>query len=181
MHDLDDDWFKSPACHRHPQAPSERPCERCGTFCCTGCLDPRDRAQCEPCAAVSTHADRTREAMNVAWKLALAPGLILLASFSRLAHQRELPPVFALWLAPLLLAFAVAKTERAGFAWLGTLASIGLLTWFALGVTYAGTYDRFIDLLLLSIAPLVALPGCVRLSRVSARLRLLSACAPQGA
>ena len=111
--------------------------------------------------------------MNVAWKLALAPGLILLASFSRLAHQRELPPVFALWLAPLLLAFAVAKTERAGFAWLGTLTSIGLLVWFAAGVTYAGTYDRFIDLLMLSIAPLVALPGCVRLSRVTARLRLL--------
>ncbi len=173
--ELDDPWFQPPACHRHPHRASAAPCERCGTFCCSDCLDSAARGLCEPCAAVSTHAQRTREAMNIAWKLALAPGLIALASMSRLAHQRDVPPIFALWLVPLVLAFGVAKTERAGVAWLGTLASIALLVWFALGVTYAGTYERFIDLLMLSIAPLVALPGCVRLTRVTSRLRLSAA------
>jgi len=151
MHELDDAWFDSPPV----------PCARCGTF-----LTGPKRTLCDPCEAVARHGDRTREAMNVAWKLALAPCLIALASFAKLAHQGEVPAAFAVWLGPLALAFATAKTERAGVAWLGTLTSLGLLAWFALGVSYAGAYERLVDVLWLSIAPLVALPGCVRLWRV---------------
>ncbi len=145
-------WFETPAV----------PCVRCGTF-----LGPGERTRCDPCEAVEASGDRTREAMNVAWKLALAPALVTVASFARLAHQREVPAVFAVWLVPLVLAFAVAKTERPGLAWLGTLSTLGLLAWFALGVAYAGEHERLVDVLWLSIAPLVALPGCVRLWRVS--------------
>ncbi|MBL8950071.1 MAG: hypothetical protein JNK82_04800 [Myxococcaceae bacterium] len=150
------EWLESPP----------TPCERCGTFL-TGA-----HTLCDPCATVANHGDRTREAMNVAWKLALAPGFIVLASFSRLLHQREVPLVFAVWLAPLVLAFATAKTERASVAWLGVLTSLGLLAWFALGVAYAGAHERLVDVVWLSIAPLVALPGCVRLWRAGSRVRL---------
>ena len=155
--ELETQWLESPP----------TPCERCGTF-----LEPAQRTLCEPCATVASHGDRTREAMNVAWKLALAPALIALASFSRLAHQREVPLVFGVWLVPLVLAFVTAKTERAGLAWLGTLTTLGLLVWFALGVAYAGAHERLVDVLWLSVAPLVALPGCVRLWRLCSRARL---------
>lgn len=174
VHELDDPWFQPPACHRHPASPSLQPCARCGTFCCAECLDPPDRTLCEGCAAVSTHLTRSREAMNVAWKLALVPGLIALATFSRWLHQGSVPAVFAVWLVPLVLSVAVAKTERAGLAWLGTLVSLGLLAWFAVSVAYADAHDRLIDVVVLAIAPLVALPGCVRLSRVTSRLQLIS-------
>lgn len=112
--------------------------------------------------------------MNVAWKLALAPCLIALASFARLAHSGDVPAVFAVWGVPLVLALATAKTERAGVAWLGVLATLGLLAWFALGVSYAGAHDRLVDVLWLSIAPLVALPGCVRLWRVGSNVSALA-------
>lgn len=174
MHDLDDAWFQSPACRAHPSLASELACARCGTFCCADCLDPRDRELCEPCAVVSTHGTRTREAYAVAWKLALGPALVVLATFSMLAHQRDVPPIFAVWLLPLGCAYAVARTERAGWAWLGAGSSLAVLLWLTASVAHAEQHSRLIDLVMLSIAPLVALPGCFRLSRVSERLRLSS-------
>jgi hypothetical protein len=170
--DLEDAWFQRPACHRHPSHESELACARCGTFCCTECLDPASRGLCTVCGVVATHARRTREAYGVAWKLALGPALVAFGTMMLLAHHRDVPPVFAIWLAPLVCAFFIARTERAGIAWLGTIASLALIAWLGASVTYAEQYSRLIDVVMLSIGPLVAVPGCVRLTRVSQIVQL---------
>jgi hypothetical protein len=169
--ELEEAWFAKPACHRHPEVASELACERCGTFCCPDCLDVDARALCPPCANVAQTAARSRESISIAIKLAIGPALIAVASLWSLAHQRAVPPLFAIWLVPMACAYALVRTERPGVAWLGASASVGLLLWLAAGVAWAGQYPRLIDVLMLSIAPLVALPGCVRLSRVVERQR----------
>jgi hypothetical protein len=175
--DLEEAWFTPAACHRHPTAPSEAACARCGTFCCADCLDTVDRACCPPCANVGQEQQLRHEAVSIALKLAIGPAFVALASLWLLASQRSVPPIFAVWLVPMICAFALVRTERPGLAWLGALASIALLAWLAIGVTWAERYERLTDVVMLSIAPLVALPGCVRLSRAAERHSLTSASA----
>jgi hypothetical protein len=168
--ELEDAWFAPAACHRHPAA-SATACERCGTFCCEGCLDVVARSLCQPCAGVEYAGTRRREALSIALKLAVGPALVAVASLWSLAHQRTVPLLFAVWLVPMICAYVLVRTERPGVAWLGASVSIALLLWFAAGVAWAGQSTRLIDVLMLSIAPLVALPGCVRLTRVVERQR----------
>lgn len=167
--DLEEAWFAPAACHLHPQVASEAPCARCGTFCCADCLDAADRAHCAACASLGQEQQRRREAVSIALKLAIGPALVALASLWLLVSQRSVPPIFLLWGIPMLCAWALVRTERPGIAWLGTLATLALLLWLLAGIVWADHTERLTDLVMLSIAPLVALPGCVRLSRVAER------------
>jgi len=168
--ELDHPWFvEQPRCHAHLETPAQAVCPRCGTFCCAGCLPAG--GLCEPCSSHARVDGQHREALSIALKLAIGPGLVAVASLWSLAHQRPVPWVFGIWLMPMVCAFALVRTERPSVAWLGAATSVLLLLWLAAGLSWAGEYGRLTDVVMLSIAPLVALPGCVRLSRLADRRR----------
>jgi hypothetical protein len=166
-------WFSSElpreravpvACPRHALA-AEAICARCGTFCCEACIDSKDSTLCESCGAMAS-TERTRSAViGVAWKLSLAPAFVAVSAASLAFRHREVPIEFAVFVLPLVCVWALLRTRRPAFAWVGTLSSVAMLGWVLIGLFDAGEWSRLGDVAALAIGPVVALQGCFALSR----------------
>jgi len=168
-------WFDDmPRCAAHARGPANA-CGRCGRFCCALCVDAQNPGLCEACAVTAFRAHLPRLARGVAWKLALAP-LFVLVSAGVLTLRREAPqPSLAVWAVPVLCAAVLLVRPASRVAWLGTVTSLALLGWQALGTASNAEWDRLIDVGVLAIAPVAAIGGSVRLSRLAARVRLSDA------
>lgn len=110
-------------------------------------------------------------------KLALAPAIVVIAGVIFAARLKGMPWIFGIWLAPLACAVALARTERPGLAWLGVFASVGIALWFAAGLVWLEHWSPLIDVAFLVAPPILAVPGCAKLSRTVAELRLAESAA----
>lgn len=170
-----DAWFDDvPRCPEHARGPANA-CERCGRFCCPLCADAQKPSLCEACAVASSRAELPRVARSVAWKLALAPTFVLLSAGVLAARNQLPPPSLAVWALPIACAVVLLVRPATKAAWLGTWTSLAILAWQALGSASNAEWDRLIDVGVLSIAPLAAVAGAARLSRMRARVRLADA------
>ncbi|MEW5737307.1 MAG: hypothetical protein AB1938_00185 [Myxococcota bacterium] len=173
-------WFDDvPRCAEHSAGPATA-CGRCGRFCCALCADAQNPALCESCAVTAWREHLPKLARGVAWKLALAPVFVLLSAGVLAARHELPPPSLAVWALPITCAaFLLIRPARFA-AWLGTVTTLALLGWQALGTASNAEWDRLIDVGVLSVAPLAALAGTVRLSRLLARVRLADAASTLG-
>lgn len=164
------EWFESSArCAAHPHLEAERPCARCGGFCCDACLRG---GFCEPCATVVLKDALPGAARSIAWKLLLGPIFLTVSAFAVLRRDGAVPTSWVLWLLPIVCTIVVLRRHSSRAAWAGALVSLALLGWQALSFWGAGSSWRLIDTGLLALAPLLALDGAVRLGRLTARVRL---------
>lgn len=108
----------------------------------------------------------------MALKLALAPAIVVLGGLIFAARLNGVPWIFGVWLVPLGCAVALARTERPGVAWLGVLASVTIACWFAAGLVWLEHWSPLIDIAFLAAPGVLAVPGCAKLSRTVAQLRL---------
>lgn len=168
-------WFDDgPRCATDGEGPATA-CARCGRFCCALCADVHEPGLCEACAVAASRARLPQVARGVAWKLALAPTFVLVSA-GVLASRHELPPPsLGVWAVPIACAVILFVRPVRAAAWLGTFASLALLGWQALGTASNAEWDRLIDVTVLSIAPLAAIVGTVRLSTLLGRVRLAEA------
>lgn len=164
-------WFSGAQCSGHPDAAASICCDRCGSFCCRECVDFAEPSRCHACGVLLVRARRTAQARSIALKLALAPAIVVLAWLIFAARLKGVPWIFGVWLAPLGCAIALARTERAGLAWIGVAASVAIALWFAVSLAWLEHWSPLVDVALLAAAPLLALPGCARLTRTVAELR----------
>lgn len=168
-------WFEDgPRCANDGDAPA-RPCARCGRFCCALCADVHEPDLCAGCAVTASRARLPQLARGVAWKLALAPTFALVSAGVLAARHQLPPPSLALWAVPITCALILLMRPVRAAAWLGTVASLGLLGWQAFGTASSAEWDRLIDVAVLSIAPVAAVFGSLRLSRMLAQVRLAEA------
>lgn len=168
-------WFDDgPRCATEGD-PATTACERCGRFCCALCADLHQPGLCEGCAVAASRARLPQVARGVAWKLALAPTFVLVSAGLLAARHQLPPPSLALWAVPITCALILIMRPLRAAAWLGTVASLALLGWQALGMASNAQWDRLIDVAVLSIAPLAAVAGTLHLSRMVARVRIAEA------
>lgn len=169
--ELEGNWFAETAqCAKHPQSSAERTCARCGAFCCEACLT---QAWCEPCALVVMNGHVPETAKSVAWKLLLAPVVFLASSAWWMAHGNEVPLLSYGWVVPLVCTVIVLRRHSPAAAWIGAVTSLLLLAWQGLTLFSGGAELRLLDVALLAIAPVLALDGASRLSRLFARVQVL--------
>ncbi|GMU62901.1 MAG: hypothetical protein AMXMBFR34_46640 [Myxococcaceae bacterium] len=170
-------WFDDvPRCAAHGAGPATA-CERCGRFCCPLCADTEEPGLCETCAVAASRTKLPKMARGVAWKLALAPAFVLVSAGVLAARHELPPPSLAVWAVPIACAVILLVRPASLAAWFGTVTSLAILGWQALGTASNAQWDRLIDVGVLSIAPLAAIAGTVRLSRLRARVQLANAAA----
>jgi len=169
--DFSDAWFESTArCARHPHVDAERTCARCGQFCCESCLT---QAWCEPCALLVMNDHLPDAARSVAWKIVLAPVVFIASSAWWVSRGNEVPTISYGWVLPLVCTIIVLRRHSPTAAWVGAVSSLLLLGWQALTLFSDGAELRLLDVALLAVAPLLALDGAARLSRLFGRVRVL--------
>jgi hypothetical protein len=105
-------------------------------------------------------------ARGVAWKLLLGPVFLLGSAALWLHRGKELPMEWVLWMIPVACAGIVLRKFSPAAAWTGAITSLLLLGWQAFSMFAEGAELRLIDVGLLAIAPLMALDGALRLSRL---------------
>lgn len=130
---------------------------------------------CAGCAVTASRARLPQLARGVAWKLALAPTFVLVSAGVLAARHQLPPPSLGLWAVPITCALILIMRPVRGAAWLGTVASLALLGWQALGTASSAEWDRLIDVAVLSVAPIAAVFGTLRLSRMLAQVRIAEA------
>lgn len=112
-------------------------------------------------------------ARSVAWKIVLAPVVFIASSAWWVSRGHEVPAISYGWVLPLLCTIVVLRRHSPAAAWVGAVSSLLLLAWQALVLFSDGAELRLLDVALLAVAPLLALDGAARLSRLFGRVRVL--------
>ncbi len=163
--EIEESWFEGSVaqCARHPHISAKVTCARCGSFCCADCSS---ESWCEACALTVKKDHLPAVARSVAWKLLLGPVFLIASAALWLHRGKELPFEWVLWMIPVASAGVVLRKFSPVAAWTGAITSLLLLGWQAFSMFAEGAELRLIDVGLLSIAPLLALDGALRLGRL---------------
>ena len=184
MPDVSELWFESPphpTCVTHGRG-ADSVCSRCGGFQCELCITPTAKSFCQPCAVMITTQSLPALSTRAAWKLVFLPLIgiaCLLTLASKGAPLRSLSEeqigFLLAWLIPFACGLGLVRRPFAPLAFLGSLVALALVTAALvppLVTDFSG--QRVLDLVLLGIAPLVALRDAFAIDRAHRHRVLLA-------
>ena len=184
MPDVSELWFESPphpTCLTHGRG-ADSVCSRCGAFQCELCITPTAKSFCQPCAVLITTQSLPALSTRAAWKLVFLP-LVGIACLLTLASKGtplrslsgEQTGFLVAWLVPFSCGLGLVLRPAAPLAFLGSLVALTLVTTALVPPLVADfSGQRVLDLVLLAVAPLVALRDAFAIDRAHRHRVLLA-------